>query len=169
MTRLQGKEFQAKKRYLTMLGYQISKGGHIRAIMKLKTDTKTKIGDSTKHMYSHYLNPDEEKVFRASEYFKTHESIENEVLYAKFIAKERRRQEKFAREDAKEQEKYNSIPQGLIEDIKKLKGLPPYENKRLPNGEVVGTNYCEGDGYFAASLKEKYGKEAFDLAYEYIH
>lgn len=169
MTRLQGKEFQAKKRDLTMLGYQISKGGHIRAIMKLKKAKQVHIGGSTKYMYSHYLNPLEEEKFRASDYFKTHEPVTNELLYAKSIAKEKRRQEKFAREDAKEQEKYNSIPQGLIEDIKKLKGLPPYENKRLPNGEVVGTNYCEGDGYFAASLKEKYGQEAFDLAYRYIH
>lgn len=43
----------------------------------------------------------------------------------------------------------------LKDDLKKLYGLPPYNTP---------TNMVYGDGYFARSLKNKYGEEAVNKA-----
>lgn len=40
-----------------------------------------------------------------------------------------------------------------IEDLKMLHGYPPYHG---------GGNICEGDGYFAASLRKKYRVKSID-------
>jgi hypothetical protein len=40
------------------------------------------------------------------------------------------------------------------EDLKKLRGLPPYNTP---------SNTCWGDGYFAASLRKKYGVSIEEL------
>lgn len=45
----------------------------------------------------------------------------------------------------------------ILDDLKKLYGLPPYDS---------GGNICRGDGYFARSLEEKYGKPLKELREE---
>lgn len=41
------------------------------------------------------------------------------------------------------------------EDLQKLWGLPPHN---------IPSNHCWGDGYFAASIRTKYGVEIQELA-----
>ena len=88
MTRLQGQQFKNMKPFLMLLGYQKSNNGHIRAIMKLKTNKQTHIGAPTKYMYSHWLNPEEEQKFKQSEFYKTHEPLGFE-LYEHSFKKEK--------------------------------------------------------------------------------
>lgn len=74
MIRLQGKEFQDKKPYLKMVGYQVSLNGNIRAIMKYR------LGYSKKR-YTHWLNESEKERFLQSNYYKAHKPLTDEELY----------------------------------------------------------------------------------------
>jgi len=53
----------------------------------------------------------------------------------------------------------DKVPQKLIDDLKKLAGLPPYDEP---------SNLVRGDGYFAASLERKYGLEMVEAARQLV-
>ena len=51
----------------------------------------------------------------------------------------------------------NSQKDEALDDLKKLKGLPPYDN---------WSNICYGDGYFAQSIVSRFGMSISELEKE---
>lgn len=96
MTRLQGYQFQEMRSKLEILGYQITAAGNIKAIMKRK-GSKARIGGSNKYLYKHYLNDEEVKRFKQSEYFKTNEPLTDEQVYARSIKESQKYKERCAK------------------------------------------------------------------------
>ena len=74
MIRLQGKAFIEMKSKLKLIGYQVSLNGNIRAIMKYKTG-------SSKKRFTHWLNDEELKRFKESNFYKNNLPLTNEELY----------------------------------------------------------------------------------------
>jgi len=51
------------------------------------------------------------------------------------------------------------VPAQLLDDLKKLRGLPPYD---------TWSNHCCGDGYFAGSIRAKWSAAQIDQANKYL-
>ena len=77
MYRLQGAEWYSRKDELELIGYQVSNNHHYRAILRLK-NCKPQLSDIR---YCHWLNPDEQKRFEESEFFKTHEPLPQKKIF----------------------------------------------------------------------------------------